>query len=184
MEERSIYLALGAGGVVVAALFLEMLEDFWRHHVLPLWRRWRYRGVNIAGGWKGLGNASAPDPGEWTEVGLVLEQQTREVRGLLWIRHFSGGQSAEMRMPLAGRITERYVTLGPSPDAEAPGLQATALLELQGRGASLNGQLLYRDAQTDAIQGIQLSVHRAASMALPRLRPMVAAHAGAQAAGV
>lgn len=130
-----------------------------------------------------MGNAAVPVAGEWAEVGLVLEQETRDLRGLLWIRHFSGGRSAEMRVPLAGRISEGYVTFGPSPDSDAPALLATALLEIQGRGSSLNGQLLYRDTQTDAIQGIHMSVHRAASMALPRLRPMAAAHAGAQEVG-
>jgi hypothetical protein len=183
MEERTVFLALGAAGVVLAALLLELLQHFWVHAVLPLWRRWRYRGVNIAGGWKGLGNASVPVEGEWTEVGLVLEQQLREVRGLLWIRRFAGGSCTEMQVPLAGRVSEGHVTLGPAPEAGAPAPLATALLEVQGRGSSsLNGQLLYRDAQTGAIEGIHVSVHRAASMALPRLRPIAVAHAGAQAA--
>lgn len=182
MEENAIYLALGAGGAVAAAFFLQLLQDFWLQHVLPLWRRWRYRGVNISGGWKGLGCASVPTAGEWTELGLTLEQQTHDVRGLLWIRHFSGGRRAEMQVPLAGRISEGWVTLAPSPAKEGPGALATAVLEIQGRGASLNGQLLYRDAQTNAIQGIQMSVHRAASMALPRLLPIAAVPAGAQAA--
>jgi hypothetical protein len=180
MQERLIYLGLGAGGTVVATLLLLLLEDLWLHRVLPAWRRWRYRGVNIAGGWKGLGNGSDPTAGEWTEIGMDLEQQTRDVRGLLWIRHCSAGHSTELQVPLTGRISEGYVTLGPSPDSDAPVLLATAILKLQGRGLSLNGQLVYRDAQTDTIQGIQMSVHRAASMALPRLRPMVAFPAGAQ----
>ena len=180
MQERAIYLVLGAGGTVVATLLFLMLEDLWLHNVVPLWRRWRYRGVNIAGGWKGLGNASDPTAGEWSEIGLNLEQQTRDLRGLLRIRHCSAGHSTELQVALAGRISEGYVTLGPSPDSDAPVLLATAILKLQGRGSSLNGQLVYRDAQTDAIQGIQMSVHRAASMALPRLRPMVAIPAGAQ----
>lgn len=184
MEETSIYFALVAGGAVAATLFLQVLQAFWLHHVLPLWRRWRYRGVNISGGWKGLGCASAPAAGEWTELGLVVEQQTHDIRGLLWIRHFSGGRSAEMQVPLAGRITDGYVTFGPSPDSNAQAPVATALLEIQGRGSSLNGQLLYRDAQTGAIQNIQMSVHRAASMALPRLLPIAAVPAGAQAAAI
>lgn len=183
MDERLIYLALGAGGAVVATLLLLLFQDFWFHNVLPLWRRWRYRGVNISGGWKGLGNASAPAAGEWTEVGLSLEQQTREVRGLLWIRHCSGGRCSELQLPVAGRISDGHLALGPAPGNETPARLATALLEIHGRGSSLNGQLLYRDAQTDAIHGIQMSVHRAASMALPRLRPIVQAHARAQPVG-
>lgn len=180
MQEKVIYLVLGAGGTAVATLLFLLLEELWLHRVLPLWRRWRYRGVNIAGGWKGLGNASDPTAGEWTEIALNLDQQTRDVRGLLRIRHCSAGHGTELQVPVIGRISEGYVTLGPSPDSDAPVLLATAMLELQGRGSSLNGQLVYRDAQNDTIQGIQMSVHRAASMALPRLRPKAAIPAGAQ----
>ena len=181
MEEKAIYLVLGAGCALAATFFLLMLEDLWRHDLLPLWRRWRYRGVNISGGWKGLGNASAPVAGEWTEIGLSLEQQVQEVRGLLWIRHCSGTRSSELKVPLAGRIREGHVTLGLPSGAGEPGLVASALLEIHGRGSSLNGQLLYRDAQTGTIEGIQMSVHRAVSMELPKLRPVVALPAGAAA---
>ena len=152
MEVNSLYFVLGAGGAVLATLLLVVLEDLWLQNVLPLWRRWWYRGVNISGAWKGLGNAQIPAPGEWTEVGLTLDQQTRELRGLLWIRHCSGEGSTELRVPLAGRISDGHVTLAPSADGEAPGLLATALLKIEGRGSALNGQLLYRDAVTGAIE--------------------------------
>lgn len=173
-----IYLALGAGGALVATFFLLSLKNLWLHDVLPVWQRWRYRGVNISGEWTGLGNASVPIAGEWTEIRVRLQQHTRDVRGLLWIRHCSEGHSAELKVPLAGTLTDGYVTLGPA-GTDGPALLATALLKIQGRGSSLNGQLVYRDAQTDALQGIHVSVHRAASMALPRLRPTAIA-AGAQ----
>ena len=174
MEEIAIYLVLGAGVALVATFFVLMLKAVWLHDVLPLWRRWRYRGVNVSGEWTGLGNASVPTAGEWTEIGLSLKQHTRDVRGLLWIRHCFNGQSAELQVPLSGRIADGYVTLAPSPDTQAPGLLATAILKIQGPGSSLNGHLLYRDAQTDSTQGIHMSVHRAASIALPSLRPIPA----------
>ena len=180
MEEIAIYLALGAAAALVATFFLLTLKGLWLDDVLPLWRRWRYRGVNVSGEWAGLGNASVPAAGEWTEIGLSLHQQARDVRGLLWIRHCSGGHSSELRVPLAGRISEGYVTLAPPPDTDAQGLLATALLKIQARASSLNGQLVYRDVETDAVQGIHMSVHRAESIALPRLRPLVAIPAGAQ----
>lgn len=181
MEEIDIYLVLGAGGAFVATFFLLALKSLWLHDVLPLWRRWRYRGVNLSGEWAGLGNASVPVAGEWTEIRLQLQQHTREVRGQLWIRHCSAGSIAELKVPLAGTLTEGHLTLGPT-DTPGPALLATALLKVQG--SSLNGQLIYRDAQADLVQGIQMSVHRAASMALPRLRPTVAiaARAGMECA--
>lgn len=174
MDEIAVYLGLGAGGALVATLFLLTLKDLWVHDVLPLLRHWRYRGVNISGGWTGLGNASAPTAGEWTEIGLSLEQQARDLRGLLWIRHCTGDHSAKLQVPLEGRISDGYVTLGPTPGRDEPVLLATALLEIQDDGSSLNGRLVYRDAQTHAIHGIHMSVHRTASMALPWMRPLVA----------
>jgi len=179
MEEIDIYLVLGAGGGLVATFFLLALKDLWLHDVLPVWRRWRYRGVNISGEWTGLGNASVPIAGEWTEIRLRLQQHTREVRGLLWIRHCSEGHSAELKVPLAGTLADGHLTLGPA-DTGNPALLATALLKIQGRGSSLNGQLIYRDAQADLVQGIHMSVHRSASMVLPRLRPTVAMGADAR----
>ncbi|TFZ05739.1 hypothetical protein EZ313_03520 [Ramlibacter henchirensis] len=181
MDEIAIYLLLGAGGALVATLFLMTLKDAWVHHVLPLLRNWRYRGDRIAGVWTGLGSAPVPTAGEWTEIRLSLEQQARDLRGLLWIRHCSGDRSAKLQVHLEGRISDGYVTLGPSPGGDAPLLAATALLKIQDRGSSLDGQLVYRDVQTDAIQGIHVSVHRTASMALPWMRPLVAAAESAQA---
>ena len=182
MEENLLYVILGALAAVLATLTLLSLSDFWVQTALPLWRRWRYRGVNIAGGWKGLGTGHLAVPGEWTEVGVVLEQQLREVRGLLAIRHCSAGGCSELRVPVAGTICGGYLHLGPSPENEGGAALATALLKIEGRGASLNGQLLYRETAEDMISGIQMSVHRAESMALPRMRPIGAATTGLAAA--
>lgn len=172
MEENLNYVILGAFAAVLVILVLHLLVEFWLHSVLPLWRRWRYRGVHIAGGWKGLANDAAPRSGQWSEVGLTLEQHLRELRGLLWIRHCGAERSSELRLPVAGSISGGYVTLNMAPGGKATPLVATALLKIDGRGSSLNGQLLYREAATDTVTGINLSVHRAESMALPRLRPM------------
>ena len=171
MDETDIFLLLGAGGALVATFFLATLKGLWLDDVLPLWRRWRYRGESISGEWTGLGNESAPVAGEWTEIGLRLHQHTRDVRGWLWIRRCSEGHCTELKVQLSGRLSDGHVTLGPT-DTDATALLATALLKI--RDSSLNGHLVYRDPQTDVLQGIHMSVHRAGSMALPRLRPMLA----------
>jgi hypothetical protein len=182
MDEIAIYLALGAGGTLVAMFFLVTLKDLWAHNLLPWWRKWRYRGVKISGAWSGLGSASVPTEGEWTEVGLSLEQQARDLHGLLWIRHCCGDHISKLQVHVLGRISDGYVTLAPAPQSDAPAMLATALLKIQGEGSSLNGRLVYRDARTDAIQAVHVSVHRTAIMALPWLRPLVAVPEGAQAA--
>lgn len=177
MEANLLILVIGAAGAVLATLLLAVLEDFWRHALLPLWRRWRYRGVNIAGGWKGLGTGYTPAPGEWTEVGLSLEQQTRELRGVLWIRRCAGERTSQLRVPLAGSISDGYATLAAARASGSPVAHAAALLKVDARGSCLVGQLLYQDAGTDFVEGIHLSVYRASSMALPHLRPLQGAYA-------
>lgn len=177
MAENLMYVTVGALGAVLATIVLLLLAELWIAAVPPLWRRWRYRGVNIAGGWKGLGNDTAPAAGTWTEVGLTLAQDAREVRGQLWIRRGGGTPADEVRLAVAGTIAGGYLTLGPTADGEAATPLATALLKIEGRGPSLNGQLLYRHADGGMIEGIQVSVHRAESMALPRLRAIDGAFA-------
>ena len=172
MEANSVFLVLGAAGAVLASLLLLVLNDFRVHTLLPLWRRWRYRGVNISGGWKGLGNASAPASGEWTEVGLSVAQQTRELHGLLWIRRCAAQSSSELRVPLSGSISDGYVTLAAASVSDSPAAHAAAILKIDARGSCLMGQLLYRDADTGSVESIHMSVYRASSMALPSLRPL------------
>lgn len=178
MEANSISFVLGAAGAVLATLFFATLDGLWARWLLPLWRRWRYRGVNIGGRWKGLGSGSAPACGEWTEVGLLLEQQAREVRGFLRILRCSEQRTSELRVAVAGTVAARCVTLAASSAAGATAGHATALLQVDAHGSCLVGQLLYRDAETGGIECIHLSVYPASSMALPRLRPL----AGLQAA--
>lgn len=177
MAENLFYVLVGALGAVLATLVLLLVAELWLAAIPPLWRRWRYRGVNIAGGWKGLGNDAAPAAGTWTEVGLTLVQDARAVRGHLWIRRRGAKAADEVRLAVAGTIASGYLTLGPTDDKDAAAPLATALLKIEGRGPSLNGQLLYRPAGGETIEGIQMSVHRAESMALPRLRPIDGAFA-------
>lgn len=179
MEANLVFLALGAAGAVLVTLLLLIVDDLWARRLLPLWRRWRYRGVNISGGWKGLGNGCVPAAAEWTEVGLSLEQQARDVRGVLWIRRCSARRSSELRIALSGSLSDGYVTLTPSSAGASPVAHAAALLKVEGRGSCLVGQLLYRDAETEAVESLQLSVYPAASMALPRLRPLPGLQAAA-----
>lgn len=180
MDMDSVFLALGAAGAVLAMLLFVALNDAWIHGLLPLWRRWTYRGVDVSGGWKGLGNAAAPAPGEWTEVGLRFEQRTRELRGELWIRRCSAHRISQLQVPLSGSVSDGYVTLAAS-YGESTVAHAAALLKVDARGSCLTGQLLYQDAETGSVDGIHLSVYRASSMELPRLRPLPV-HAGVASA--
>lgn len=172
MEEKLLYVVLGASAALVCVLVLLVIREVWLQTVVTHWRRWRYRGVKIAGGWKGLGNDSPPTPGEWSEIGLVVAQSTREVRGLLSMRRCSRGTCAETRLPVAGTISDGWVTLSSSAEGASPPLLASALLKVDAGGASLNGQLLYREAEADTVESLQVSVHRAETMALPRLRAL------------
>lgn len=177
MEANLVSFVLGAASALLVALAVLALDDLWGLWLLPLWRRWRYRGVNISGGWKGLGSGPEPASGEWTEVGLTLQQQVRELRGALWIRRCAAGRTSELRVPLAGSVSGGCVTLAAPGTGASQAGHASALLQVDARGSCLVGQLLYRDADTGCVEGIHLSVYPASSMALPSLRPLPALRA-------
>lgn len=180
MAENSLLLLVGATCGLFAAFFVFVLGRLWVQTVPPLLRHWRYRGVNIAGEWKGLGTAATPAAGEWSEAALNLKQHSADLRGLMTIRTQSAGRSFDLTLQVTGKVTGDYAALGLSPAGKATGSVATALLKIEGGGA-LNGQLLYRHPLADTVDVILLSVHRAESSATPRLHPAPQLAAGVQA---
>ena len=154
-----------------AAFLLLVVRHFWVQRVLPWVRRWRYRGVNISGEWKGLGTGYTPAHGEWSELVLSLQQDVIDVRGVVTLKCRSAGHAFDVRLQATGRVTEGYLALGLSPAGESVPSPATALLKIEDRGTALNGQLLYRHPFLDIVDVIDMSVHRAHSAASARLRP-------------
>ena len=170
MAENYFLTLVGAACGLFAAFFVFVLGRLWLQTVPPLVRRWRYRGVNISGEWKGLGTGSVPASGEWSEVALNLKQHSADLRGLMMIRSQSAGRSFDLNLQVTGKVTGGYAALNLSPAGKATASVATALLKVEGGGA-LNGQLLYRHPLADTVDLIQMSVHRAESSATPRLHP-------------
>ena len=171
MAENYFLTLVGAACGLFAAFFVFVLGRLWLQTVPPLVRRWRYRGVNISGEWKGLGTGSVPAAGEWSEAALNLKQHSADLRGLMTIRTQSAGRSFDLTLQVTGKVTGDYAALGLSPAGKATGSVATALLKIEGGGGALNGQLLYRHPLADTVDVILLSVHRAESSATPRLHP-------------
>lgn len=176
---------IGLAAGAISAFLLFVASRLWVRRLLPLVRRWRYRGVNISGEWKGLGTGYTPAHGEWSELALSLQQDVSEVRGVVTLQCRSAGHAFDVRLQAAGRVTEGYVALSLSPAGESLPSPATALLKVEGRGAALNGQLLYRHPFLDIVDVIDMSVHRAHAGTSPQLRaasvapPMAAAAEGA-----
>jgi len=169
MAQNSLHIVIGAVSGVLTAFVLLAVRKLWLHTVLPLWKRWRYRGPHISGGWKGLGTGHTPASGEWSEVALALKQNALDLHGLMTIRHRSAVHSFDLDLQVAGTISEGFVTLSLSSRSDNITSVATALLKIDGGGAALNGQLLYRNAFVDTVDVINMSVHRADSIAAPRL---------------
>ena len=164
----------GVASGAISAFLLLVAGRAWFHRLLPLLRRWWYRGVNISGEWKGLGTGYTPAHGEWSELVLDLRQDVHEVRGVVTLQCRSAGHAFDVRLQATGRVTDGYVALGLSPTGESVPSPATALLKIEDRGAALNGQLLYRHPFLDIVDVIDMSVHRAHSAASAQLRPAAA----------
>lgn len=169
MAGNSLLIVIGAVLGVLAVLFVYVIRELWTLTALSLFKRWRYRGVNISGEWQGLGAAHTPAAGEWIEVILALKQDTVDVGGLMMIRNRSAGNSFDLNLQAAGRISQGHVTLNLWPVSKADTSAATALLKAE-QGA-LTGQLLFRNPLADTIDVINVSVYQAESVAMPRLRP-------------
>ena len=173
MPESFLQFDFGSGVAAGAscAFLLFLASRLWVQRLLPMLRRWRYRGVNISGQWKGLGTGYTPAHGEWSELVLNLQQDVREVRGVVTLQCRSAGHAFDVRLQATGRITEGYLALSLSPAGESIPSPATALLKIEDRGAALNGQLLYRHPFLEIVDVIDMSVHRAHSAASAQLRP-------------
>lgn len=170
MSETSFYILVGVASGVLTAFFVSTLGDLWAHSLLPLVARWRYRGPDLAGEWKGLGTGPAPASGEWSELALTLNQDRRELRGTMVLRDRSAGHSIDLNLQATGTTENDYVTLSLWPAKNAARSVATALLKIDADSGALDGQLLYLGAR-DAMEVINVSVHRAGSIAAPRLVP-------------
>lgn len=176
MEENSIPLAFGALSGAWAVVMLLVLGSLWSRTLLPLWRQWRYQGVNIAGRWSGLGTAPTPAAGEWNEVALTLRQEMDHVHGNLTLRHQAVGYSFDLELRVAGTVADGYATLSMS-SARQPGVPAASALLAIGAGGALTGQLLYRNPLAEGVDVIDVSVHRARSAAKASMRPRLVAAA-------
>lgn len=172
MAENFFHIDFGTGlaAGALSAFLLFVATRLWVHRLLPMLRRWRYRGVNISGEWKGLGTGYTPAYGEWSELVLSLRQDVGDVQGVVTLRCRSAGHAFDVRLQASGTVTEGYVALSLSPAGDSVPSPATALLKIEDRGAALNGQLLYRHPFLDIVDVIDMSVHRGQPAASPQLR--------------
>lgn len=160
----------GVATGAVSALALWAAWQLWVHALVPGVRRWLYRGVNIAGEWKGLGSGPTPVHGEWSELVLRLQQDVQHVRGIVTLRCRSAGHVFDTQLHATGTVTEGYLALSLQPAGESLPSPATALLKLEDGGRALNGQLLYRHPFLDIVDVIDMSVQRTLEAAQPQAR--------------
>lgn len=178
MIENSVYIVVGVAAGVATAFVVSTLGDLWTSALLPLCRRWWYRGPQVAGEWKGLGTSHAPASGEWSELALTLRQDARELRASLVLRDRSAGRSIDLDLRGKGTIAGDHLALSLWPAGRAACSAASALLKIDADDGALNGQLLYVGAR-GAMEVINVSVHRSGAIAVPRLLPALPGAAGA-----
>jgi hypothetical protein len=176
-EILDVDFANGLAAGLVSAVALWLAARLWVHGVVPWVRRGLYRGVNIAGEWQGLGTGYTPAHGEWSELVLRLQQDVEAVRGVVTLRSRSANHSFEVKLRVAGTLSDGYVALNLLPADESLPSPATALLKLEDGGRALNGQLLYRHPFLDIVDLIDISVHRTQPAASPQGRPATIAAA-------
>ncbi len=178
MLENSVYIVVGVASGVASAFVVSTLGDLWTSALLPLCRRWWYRGPQVEGEWKGLGTSPTPASGAWSELALTLRQDARALHASLVLRDRSAGRSIDLDLRGKGTISADYLTLSLWPAGRAACSAASALLKIDAEDGALNGHLLYVDAR-GAMEAINVSVHRSGAIAVPRLLPALAGAADA-----
>lgn len=161
---------LVAGATTAFILFAA--GRLWVHRLLPMLRRWRHRGFDLSGEWKGLGTGYTPAHGEWSELVLSLQQDVAQVQGIVTLQCRSAGHAFGVRLHARGTVTDSYLALNLSPADGSLCSPATALLKIEDRGTALNGQLLYRHPFLDIVDVIDMSVNRVHVGAAAQVRPV------------
>lgn len=150
--------ALGIFVGVLSAFFVSLLKWGWLNIVSPRLQEMKYRGVDVAGKWRG---SEVSDDGEFSsEVELAIQQSAHSLSGLLHLKFKSPGHSYELLFTADGLIWEGYANLRFSPVDRRVTSSAVALLKVSGGGTGLVGQFAYRNVNDERVDAFPLSLAR------------------------
>lgn len=158
MCSLTVQAILGIVTGIVTAAILFLCKALWDSKFHPFLRELRYGGVRIDGKW--LGEGTDPD-GDWnTELLLILNQSAFDLSGSFNLKHKSSKNSYELFFDVKGRIWEGYVVLNLTPVDRRITSFATAMFKIDGGGAGLVGQMVYRNVFAESVTAESVMLNR------------------------
>jgi hypothetical protein len=155
MVANSTYeIFIGVVSGVLTAVVLVSLGQLWTKSLLPLIKEWKYQGIDISGTWTGSAGGA--------EITLELQQSTLDLRGLTHIRYRAPANSFDLSFHITGQLWEGYSTLFLKPVSRTVTSVATALLKVAAGGVSLEGEMAFRNINTDKVETMQILLLRQA----------------------
>ncbi len=157
------YLQDGVLGIITGIFttaFLFVVKTLWDTKLRPLLEELRYAGVEIDGKWEGHGKGAA-EGGEWsTDILLFLTQSARKLGGTYVLKHQSPNNSFEIHFKVEGFVWEGYAILNFLPIDRRITSTGTALLKIAGGGVNLDGQISYRNVNTEQVSSERMGLFR------------------------
>jgi len=134
---------LGIVTGILTTVVLFLAKVLWDAKLHPFLQELRYGGVKVDGKWQGSG--ADPDNGSATDFIIFLTQSALQLSGTSSLKHHSPTNQYEIHFNVTGRIWEGYVILNFTPIDRRVTSYATAMFKIGGGGATLVGQIAYRD---------------------------------------
>lgn len=133
---------------ILTTVVLYLTKVIWDHAVHPFLRQVRYSGIDVSGRWFGT---QTDESGTSSEFDLILEQKAHDVSGTFQLQFVSEENSFDLSFKVSGQIWEGYITLNFKPADRRVTSYATALLKVAGGGISLEGQMAFRNVNTERV---------------------------------
>jgi hypothetical protein len=163
-----VVLGIVAGILTTAVLFF--LRDLWRKTIQPWIEEVRYKGVRVAGTWRGVSH----EEHFHSEAILFLKQSASNLVGTFTFKWESPARNFILEYEVAGYVWEGYLTLNFRPQDRGITTSAVALLKIAGGGHSLAGQFCFRNVELEAVTPVYITLGKhlgPGAQAMPLVAP-------------
>ncbi|HEX9397451.1 MAG TPA: hypothetical protein VF943_12025, partial [Burkholderiales bacterium] len=169
------YLAQAVLGIVTGILttvILFLIKELWVKTIRPYVEEIRYKGVSVAGLWRGYSRDEFHD----SDATLFVEQSAQKISGTFSFRFRNPEKQFVLEYQVTGYLWEGYLTLNFRPKDRAITTSAMALLKIAGGGNSLVGQFCFRNVEIEAVTAIHMNLARQHDNVILRTAPLVPPH--------
>jgi len=154
---RAENILLGTAAAIIASAVVALAGVVLRFVIRPLYRRFTYGGIDLAGQWASVATAHGAD----YSYTITLRQVGHDLKGTASIKKAIGGVTEyNDTFGIKGVTWEGFVSLTlKSLDAKRLSF-ATALFMIEDRGGKLAGHWAYRSGRTNQVEAEPITLVR------------------------